>query len=213
MRPILEHRLVDGLRLAQMLALVVGDARVEDVVMAAFDDVDGVDLHIAQVLHRGPRGLGAGAERRALVQPLRRSQMRLALALDSAKVLGFVGEAWVVDAPGGVAATRSVAIRDAVSKRSVAPLPSGDLCRIGCCIGKVDGGAPVLGSRGVRMLIGNLVRVRAYSSQRTASRRRLKAKHLSCHSTALASSGSERTCCTVAALECAECTLDSGSSR
>jgi hypothetical protein len=30
--------------------------------MAALDDVDGVDLQVAQVRHRRRRGLGAGAE-------------------------------------------------------------------------------------------------------------------------------------------------------
>ena len=70
MRPVLEDRLVDRLRLAQMVAPVSGDARVEDLVMAALDHVDGVDLHIAQVLHRGARRPGPAAERRVFVEPL-----------------------------------------------------------------------------------------------------------------------------------------------
>ena len=70
-RPVLEHRLVDGLRLVQVLAPVLGDAREEDVVVAALDDVDGVDLHVAQVLDRRARRLRPVAERRRLVEPLR----------------------------------------------------------------------------------------------------------------------------------------------
>ena len=62
MRPILENCLVDALCLMQMLAPVRRDARVEDVVMAALDDVDGINLQIAQVGHCRRRGLGAGAE-------------------------------------------------------------------------------------------------------------------------------------------------------
>jgi hypothetical protein len=46
----------------KMLAPIRRDARVEDVVMAAFDDVDGVNLQVAQVRHRCRRGLGAGTE-------------------------------------------------------------------------------------------------------------------------------------------------------
>ena len=71
MRPVFEDRLVDGLRLAQVLALVVGNPRVEDLVVAALDDVDGVDLHVAQVLDRGPGRLRPVAKRRGFVEPLR----------------------------------------------------------------------------------------------------------------------------------------------
>ena len=61
-RPIFENCLVDALRLMQMLAPIGRNARVEDVVMAALDDMDGVDLHVAQVRHRCRRGLRARAE-------------------------------------------------------------------------------------------------------------------------------------------------------
>ena len=54
----------------QMLAPIRRDARVEDVVMAALDDVDGVNLQIAQVRHCCRRGLRAGAEGLGGVQPL-----------------------------------------------------------------------------------------------------------------------------------------------
>jgi hypothetical protein len=43
---------------------------VQDVVMATLDDVDGVDLQIAQVRHGCRRGLRAGAERFGGVQAL-----------------------------------------------------------------------------------------------------------------------------------------------
>ena len=39
--------------------------------MAALDDVDSVDLHIAEMRHRLGNGSGAVTERRAPVQPLR----------------------------------------------------------------------------------------------------------------------------------------------
>ncbi len=38
--------------------------------MAAFDHMDGVDLHIAQMLHRGARCLGPVAKGRVCVEPL-----------------------------------------------------------------------------------------------------------------------------------------------
>jgi len=55
----------------QMLAPVRRDARVENLVMAALDNVDGVNLQVAQVRHRSRRRLRAGAERFRCVQPLR----------------------------------------------------------------------------------------------------------------------------------------------
>jgi hypothetical protein len=69
-RPILKNGFVDGLCLVQMLAPIGGNARVEDVVMAALDDVDGVDLQVAQLRHRRRRCLRAGAERFGGVQAL-----------------------------------------------------------------------------------------------------------------------------------------------
>src|SRR5262249_30082270 len=70
-RPVLEDALVDALRLAQVVAPVTRNARVEDLVMAALDHVDGVDLHVAEMLHSGARRLGPVAERRAFIKPLR----------------------------------------------------------------------------------------------------------------------------------------------
>ena len=69
--PIFEHRLVDALRLMEMFAPVAGNARKENVVVAARDHVDGVDLHIAEMLDRGGRPLRPLAERRGGVEPLR----------------------------------------------------------------------------------------------------------------------------------------------
>jgi hypothetical protein len=51
----------------QVGALVSGYARVEDVVVAALDHIDGVDLHVAQVLDRRRRRAGSVAEGRGLV--------------------------------------------------------------------------------------------------------------------------------------------------
>jgi hypothetical protein len=70
MRPVLEHRLVDALSLAQMVALVPRNARVKNVVMTTFDHVDRVDLHVAEMLDRCARGRGSIAERRVFVEPL-----------------------------------------------------------------------------------------------------------------------------------------------
>jgi hypothetical protein len=70
-RPVFENRLVHALSLAQMLASIFGNARIEDVVVAAFDHVDGVDLHIAKMLDGGGRRLRPVAERRARFEPLR----------------------------------------------------------------------------------------------------------------------------------------------
>ena len=69
-RPIFEHRLVDGLGLVQVIAPVSRNARIENVVMAAFDHIDGVDLHVAQMRNRRARRLRPVAERRGAVEPL-----------------------------------------------------------------------------------------------------------------------------------------------
>jgi len=46
----------------QMLAPIRRDACIENVVMAAFDDVDGINLQVAKVRYRCRSGLRAGAE-------------------------------------------------------------------------------------------------------------------------------------------------------
>ena len=70
MRPVFEHALVDALGLPQVRAAIIGDAAEENVVMAALDHVDGVDLHIAEMLHRGGGGRRPLAERIRRVEPL-----------------------------------------------------------------------------------------------------------------------------------------------
>ena len=70
MGPVFEHALVDALRLAQVRAGVSRDAAIENVMMAALDDVDGVDLHIAEMVHRRRNRLRSGAERLAGIEPL-----------------------------------------------------------------------------------------------------------------------------------------------
>ena len=62
--PVFEHALVDALGLMQMPAPVGRDARPQDMVVAPLDDVDGVDLHIAEMFDRRAGGRGAIAERR-----------------------------------------------------------------------------------------------------------------------------------------------------
>jgi hypothetical protein len=70
MCPILENGFVDALCLMQMLAPIRRDARVEDVVMAALDDEDGVNLQVAEVRHRCRSGLRTAAEGFGGVQAL-----------------------------------------------------------------------------------------------------------------------------------------------
>ena len=74
MRPVFKDRFVDGLRLVQMVFAIPRNARPQDVMVAAFDHLDGVDLHVPKMLYRLPDGIGAVArrcERRGLVQTLR----------------------------------------------------------------------------------------------------------------------------------------------
>src|ERR1700704_241546 len=70
MRPVFEDGLVDRLGLAEGGGVISGKARVEDLVMAAFNHMDGVDLHIAQVLHRRASRGRPVAKRRGFVEPL-----------------------------------------------------------------------------------------------------------------------------------------------
>ena len=70
MRPVFEHAPVGALGLAQVGAPIGGDAGVEDVMVAALDDVDGVDLHIAEMFDGGGCRLRALAERRRRIEPL-----------------------------------------------------------------------------------------------------------------------------------------------
>ena len=55
-RPVLEHAFVGALGPAQVGAGIGRDAAIENVVMAALDHIDGVDLHIAEMLDRSGDG-------------------------------------------------------------------------------------------------------------------------------------------------------------
>ncbi len=70
MRPVFEHAFVDALRLPQIGALVGGNPVPENMVVGALDNVDGVDLHITQMFHRGSRRLRPLAEWHWRVEPL-----------------------------------------------------------------------------------------------------------------------------------------------
>ena len=70
MGPVFEHGFVDALGLTQIGAPIAGDPGPENMVVAALDDVDGVDLHIAEMFNGGGGRLRALAERRRRVEPL-----------------------------------------------------------------------------------------------------------------------------------------------
>ena len=89
MGPVLEHGLVDALGLAQIGAAVVGNPAPENMVVAALDDVDGVDLHITEMFDRGRRRGRPVAERRARVQPLGAQPDPAGLGFGQG--MGFVG--------------------------------------------------------------------------------------------------------------------------
>ena len=69
-RPILEYGFVDRLRLSEVSAPVARDARPQDVVVAAFDHIDRVNLHIAQMFHRCWYCLRSGPERCEFIETL-----------------------------------------------------------------------------------------------------------------------------------------------
>src|SRR5258708_19972031 len=54
MGPVFEHASVDALRLAQIRAAIGGNPVPKNVAMAALDHINGVDLHIAEMLDGGP---------------------------------------------------------------------------------------------------------------------------------------------------------------
>ena len=70
MGPVFEHASVGALGLAQVGPAVFGNPVPENMVVAALDHVDGVDLHIAEMFDRGGHGRRPLAERRASVEPL-----------------------------------------------------------------------------------------------------------------------------------------------
>ena len=59
------------MRALKIAAPIVRNTRPEDVMVAAFDHIDGVDLHIAEMLHRGLRRRGSVAKRRRRIEALR----------------------------------------------------------------------------------------------------------------------------------------------
>ena len=69
--PVFEHALVDALGMMQIRASIVGNAIPQDVVMAALDHMDGVDLDVTEMLDRGLRRLRPSAERGFAIKPLR----------------------------------------------------------------------------------------------------------------------------------------------
>ena len=70
MRPVFEHALVDALGLPQVRAGIGGDAAIENVMVAALDHIDGVDLHIAEMLDCRRDRLRPVAERLGCIEPL-----------------------------------------------------------------------------------------------------------------------------------------------
>ena len=72
MGPVFEDRLVGRLQLNEVGAAIGGNSGMKDVVVAALDDVDGVDLHIAKLGDGRECSVGALAEGFEPVEPLRR---------------------------------------------------------------------------------------------------------------------------------------------
>ena len=70
MGPVFEHAFVDALGLAQVRAPVFGNAAPENMVVAALDHVDGVDLHVAEMFDGRRRRVRPLTERRPGVEPL-----------------------------------------------------------------------------------------------------------------------------------------------
>lgn len=68
--PILENALVDGLRGAEVLASIVWNSCPQDVMMAALDNVDRVDLHVAELSDRSRSRHNTHAEGRQTVKAL-----------------------------------------------------------------------------------------------------------------------------------------------
>ena len=70
MRPVFEYALVETLGSAEVGAAIFRDPAPQDVVVTAFDDIDGINLHVAEVLHRRSYRLCSPAERRGGIEPL-----------------------------------------------------------------------------------------------------------------------------------------------
>ena len=52
MGPVFEHTLVGALGVAQIRAAIFGDTVPQNMVVTALDDVDGIDLHVAEMFNR-----------------------------------------------------------------------------------------------------------------------------------------------------------------
>ena len=91
MGPVFEHALVDALGLTQVRAPVVGNPGPENMVMAALDDIDGVDLHIAEMFDRRRGRRGPSPNGAAVSSRWARSQMRRAAALVRGRGLSAAG--------------------------------------------------------------------------------------------------------------------------
>ena len=70
MRPVFENAFIDALGMMQIRAPIIGDAIPEDMMVAALDHVDGIDLHVAEMLDRSLGGLRAFAKRGFGIKPL-----------------------------------------------------------------------------------------------------------------------------------------------
>ena len=70
MRPVFEHALVDALGLAQIRAAIFGDTGPQNMVVTALDDVDGVNLHVAEMLHRSRTACGPSPNGGGGIEPL-----------------------------------------------------------------------------------------------------------------------------------------------
>lgn len=55
----------------EIAASILGDPGIQDMMMAAFDHMDRVDLDIAKMFDRRPRCLRSGSEGSTLIEPLR----------------------------------------------------------------------------------------------------------------------------------------------
>jgi len=71
MGPVLEDAAIHCLRTIEVLTAVIGDSRVEDVVMTPLDHVNRVDLYVPEMPHRRGHGRRAATKRRIGIEPLR----------------------------------------------------------------------------------------------------------------------------------------------
>lgn len=91
MRPVFEHALLHALRLLEVGAAIIRNAGEQDVVMAALDHVDGVDLHIAEMVDGRGHGRSPLAERRPGVEPLRAQPDAAGISIAQRKGYGRAG--------------------------------------------------------------------------------------------------------------------------